>query len=238
MTATRRALVLGGTGTVGRAVLAELERAQVPVTFTYHQAAERAAELARVDGWRALPLDLDDLDAVRSCIEELVQADQVPDVLINCAAVAGAVNIADVDDQLWTRTQRINCHAPFVICQRLAPHWRAAQGADVVLVGALDRVQSLPMPVAFAATQGMLSGLTMGLAKELGKDDIRVNMVALGLLGEGLSLQVSPDLYDDFHRFSALRRSGTAAEVARFITWLALHNRYMNGKVVPVNGGI
>ena len=84
----------------------------------------------------------------------------------------------------------------------------------------------------------MLSGLTMGLAKELGKDDIRVNMVALGLLGEGLSLQVSPDLYDDFHRFSALRRSGTAVEVARFITWLALHNRYMNGKVVPVNGGI
>jgi 3-oxoacyl-[acyl-carrier protein] reductase len=49
---------------------------------------------------------------------------------------------------------------------------------------------------------------------------------------------VSPELYADFHEFSALRRSGTPAEVARVIAWLALRNEYMSGKVVPVNGGI
>lgn len=238
MTVKRRALVLGGTGTVGRAVLAELARAEVPAVFTYRSSKERADELARTGERRAVRLDLDDLDAVRSCIDELIGAGEIPDALIDCAAIAAAADIADITDELWARAQRINCQAPFVVCQRLAEHWRANRRGDVVLVGALDRVQSLPMPVAFAATQGMLSGLTMGLAKQLGGDGIRVNMVALGLLGEGLSLEVSPQLYDDYHRFSALRRSGTAEEAARFITWLALHNQYMNGKVVPVNGGI
>ena len=238
MPTRRRALVLGGTGTVGRAVLAELARAHVPTAFTYLSSADRARALAETGERRALALDLADLDAVRALAAAFIDADEVPDVVIDCAAVAAPDAVEDITDELWTRAQRINCQAPFVLCQALAPRWRASGHADVVLVGALDRAQSLPLPVAFAATQGMLSGLTMALAKQLGANGIRVNMVALGLLGEGLSLKVGQHLYEDFHRFSALRRSGTAAEAARFIAWLALHNQYMNGKVVPVNGGI
>jgi NAD(P)-dependent dehydrogenase (short-subunit alcohol dehydrogenase family) len=78
----------------------------------------------------------------------------------------------------------------------------------------------------------------MALAKELGPRGIRINLVALGVLDAGLSRELSPELLEDYKQFSALRRLGTPREAARAVLWLALHNRYMNGKVLAVNGGI
>ena len=92
--------------------------------------------------------------------------------------------------------------------------------------------------MAYAASQGTLAAMTMALAKELGPHGVHINMLALGLLDAGLSLGLTPKLREDFLAFSALRRFGTPDEVARAIVWLACHNRYLNGKVIPINGGL
>ena len=63
-------------------------------------------------------------------------------------------------------------------------------------------------------------------------------MLALGILDEGLSRGMEEALVADYRRFSALRRTGTPAEVARVVAWLALDNRYITGRVIPVNGGL
>jgi 3-oxoacyl-[acyl-carrier protein] reductase len=80
--------------------------------------------------------------------------------------------------------------------------------------------------------------MTMALAKELGASGVRANMIALGILDQGLSGGMDEALLADYRRFSALRRTGTPAEVARAAVWLALDNRYMTGRVIPVNGGL
>ena len=95
----------------------------------------------------------------------------------------------------------------------------------------------MPLPPAYAASQGALSALAMALAHELGAD-LRVNLVALGVLDAGLSRQLSAGRRKDYQTFSALRREGTPAEAASVITWLALENRYIHGKVIAANGGI
>jgi 3-oxoacyl-[acyl-carrier protein] reductase len=108
----------------------------------------------------------------------------------------------------------------------------------VVLLGGLDRTQSVPAPIVYAATQGALSAMVMALGKELGPRGIRVNMLALGILGTGLTKDVDARVLADYTTFSALRRTGTAAEAARVALWLALENSYMTGRVVTANGGI
>ena len=132
----------------------------------------------------------------------------------------------------------MNVASAFIAAQELAPRMAKAGGGDIVLLGALDRTQSLPLPAAFAASQGALAALAMALAKELGPKGVLVNMLAVGPLNEGLSRGLDPKLLEDYKTYSALRRTGTAAEVARAVRWLALENSYMCGKVVPVNGGI
>ncbi len=229
----RRALVFGGSGAVGSEVVRALAVADVPTVFTYHAGQARAEALSKELGAQALQLDLRDEPAIRACVEGLEEA---PDVFVHCAGLSGSAPLAEVDAQLWNDVMAVNCHAAFLAVQALAP--RLENGGDVVLLGALDRGQSLPLPPAFAASQGALGALAMSLAKELGPQKLRVNMLALGVLEGGLSRDISAKTLQDYDTFSALQRRGTPAEAADAVLWLALENTYMNGKVLPINGGV
>jgi 3-oxoacyl-[acyl-carrier protein] reductase len=187
---------------------------------------------------RAVRLDLAEPKAIRNLVEELERDGNAPDLFIHCAAVSKNLELDAIGDDAWDMLLRVNAHSAFVACQALAPRMGKHGGGHMVLVGAVGPAQSIPLPVHFAASQGALAAMTMTLGKELGSRGIRVNMVALGLLDEGLSREIAPKLVLDYKNFSALRRVGTPAEAARAILWLALENTYMNGEVLPVNGGL
>ena len=222
----KRALVFGGTGTVGREVLRAFAQQKIPTTFTYLRSADRARVLAEEFGQRSASVDLADEAALRTFLRGLEEA---PRIVVHAAAVLS---------EDFRTSQAVNVHSAYVAARELAPRMEKAGGGDIVFLGALDRTQSLPIPVAFAASQGALAAMTMALSKELGPKGIRVNMIALGLLNEGLSRGLDSKLLEDYNAFSAFRRTGTAAEVARAVRWLACENTYMSGRVVPVNGGI
>lgn len=235
---SRRALVLGGSGAVGSAVVRALVERGVDVVFTYLLAEERAASLARETGARAVQIDLFFGERIEVFLRELVKDGAAPDVLIHCAGTTVNKSIGDLLLDSWDEAIDVGGRAAFIAVQALAPSMAARGGGDIVFVGALDRAQSLPLPIEFAAVQGMLSAMAMAMAKELGPRGIRVNVMALGLLDEGIGQQLDRQLIADYLAFSALRRLGTAAEAARAIAWLALENTYLNGKTIPVNGGI
>ena len=227
----RRALVLGGTGAVGSAVLKELARRGVAASFSFHTAADKARMLALEYGHDAFAVDLADPIATRRALDALPPTD----VAIHCAAMTAALAVDEVTPEIWQRTMAVNVHSAHVVAQ-----WLAACGspAELVLVGGLDRAQSLPLPVHFAATQGALSALVMALGHELGPRQLRVNLVALGVLAAGLSKGLATRRRKDYETFSALRRQGTPDEAAKTIAWLALENSFIQGKVISVNGGI
>ncbi len=232
------ALVFGGTGAVGGAVLRGLARAHIPTVFTYLHSEELAKSLSQELGQRAVRVDLEKPEQVRGLSEELANAETPPSIFIHCAAVSRQLKLGEITDGDWQSTLAINGQAPFVACQALAPAMAARKEGHIVIVGALDRTQSLPLPVHYAASQGLVSAMVMALAKELGPSGICVNLVALGLLDSGLSREISPKMREDYKTFSALRRIGTPEEAARAILWLALENTFMTGKVLPANGGI
>ncbi len=236
---TAHALVLGGTGAVGCEVVKALARAGVPTSFGYLRRAEAAAELARGTGARALPFDLREPAAVRAAFAELAAGGVVPDRLVHCAAALHRAPVTELEPAAWDEMVAVNCRSALVAVQAFARQLIASgREGHVVLTGALDRAQSLPIPAGFAATQGALAAMTMALAKELGPHGIRVNMIALGLLEQGISRELDAKVRADYLRFSALRRLGKASEVAESIAWLALENRYLSGKTLSVNGGI
>jgi 3-oxoacyl-[acyl-carrier protein] reductase len=187
---------------------------------------------------RSVQVDLTDAAATRAALRGLREEGFVPNLFIHCAGVNQGASLADITDERWSKTMAVNCQSAFIACQELAPAMAQANEGHIVLVGALDRTQSAPSPVHFAASQGALSALAMAVAKELGPKGVRVNVVVLGLLESGLSREVGQKLVADYKGFSALRRLGRPEEAAKAILWLALENTYMNGKVLPVNGGI
>lgn len=236
LTARRAALVLGGSGAVGREVVRALAAAGCDVTFTYRRSVDVAQALAAETGARAVTIDLADGAAIRA----LVAGAGAPTVLVHAAVASRLAPLADVTDDDWALAHAVNVRAPYVAVQAMLPALTAT-GGDVVLVGALDRAQSVPAPAHFAATQGALPAMAMAMARELGGRGVRgvrVNVVAVGLLDGGLGRELGASMIADYRSFSALRRLGTPAEVAAAVAWLALENTYMNGKILPVNGGL
>jgi 3-oxoacyl-[acyl-carrier protein] reductase len=219
----RHALVLGGTGAIGAAVLRGLARAGVTTTFTFHTNADKANALATEHAQTAVKIDLARTDDVRALMADLRDVD----IVVACAAPRETTT-----DEEIARAFAVTVQAPMIAARALP------EDAHAVFVGALHPAQALPLAPGFAAVQGALAPLAMALAKELGPRNVRVNLVTGGLTATGMSSALEATKQDDYKRFSALRRFGTASEIAAPILWLALENTYVSGKVLPANGGI
>jgi 3-oxoacyl-[acyl-carrier protein] reductase len=238
-----RALVLGGTSYLGSAVVRSFARALVPTTFTYFRSAQKAEALANEpsDASRtSKSLDVTDPVALRELINSVPVA-HVPSHFVHCVTAVnagGSANraLADVTDADWERLHAVNVRSAFVAAQALAA--RMLAGSSMVFTAVLDGTRPVPAPAHFAATQGALAGLVRALAKELGPAGIRVNLVVSGVLEDGVARDLNPSLRADYTKFSAMGRVGTADEVAKAILWLSLHNTYMTGTCLTLDGGL
>ncbi|HET9932633.1 MAG TPA: SDR family oxidoreductase [Polyangiaceae bacterium] len=231
----QHAWVIGGSGAVGSAVVRELRARGLTCTFTWYENEAAAHELARATGARPLRFAAECSTEIEAWVEGALRDHGAPRALVYAAGTSAALKLDAIDVDVFERALKVNVTAPFLVLRALA---KRHAPFDAVLVGALDRGQSLPLPVHYATTQGALGAMTMAIARELGPLGVRVNQVALGVLEDGLSRTLDAAVVQQYVKFSALRRRGTSSEVARAIAWLLLENSYVTGKVVPVNGGI
>ena len=245
MSAPRRCLVLGGSGTVGSAVCEALAAAGATVAFTYLHGDDRAAALAaRVRGAVALRADLVQPAEVEAAVDRAEAALGGLDVLVHAAGASlgappdGRLPLAAVDVTAWDRVMAVNARAVFVAVRRLVPVFERAGGGEVVLIGSVDAVKPVAAPVHHAASKAALRGMTASLAKELGPRNVRVNMVAPGLLEGGLSREVPEELRREYLVHSGARRFGKAAEIATLVRFLAMENTYVTGQALAADGGL
>jgi len=234
---SREALVLGGTGYVGREVVRVLAREGVRTVFTYHTRADVAYALQAETGATAYKTNLAEPNEIRELFAQLAKDSCVPDIFIHSAVVACRSAIADISDTLADEMYAVNVRSVIVTMQSFVSRL-AGRSADVVLMASQAGITKLPASAAFAATQSARLGLTHALAKEFGSSGVRINLVLLGVLDGGISREIAPAQRSDYERFSALSRVGTSVEAARAIVRLALMNRWMTGSILSVTGGL
>jgi NAD(P)-dependent dehydrogenase (short-subunit alcohol dehydrogenase family) len=237
-----RCIVTGGTGRLGRAIVEGLVGHGARVGFTFHANETGARDLSARVHAPARRVDLTDTSAIEPALHALADELGGVDAFVHAAGLSSTVEparfdaLTDVLDAGWDRLMAVNVKAAFFATRALVERFDG--GGNVVFVGSVGGVKSLPTPAPYAASKAALSGLARALAKELGPKNVRVNVVAPGLLEAGSSDHVPSDLRAEYLKHAALKRIGTLAEAAEVVVELALRNTYVTGRTISVDGGL
>jgi NAD(P)-dependent dehydrogenase (short-subunit alcohol dehydrogenase family) len=243
------ALVLGGTGAVGRELVPILAQDNARVAFTYHENETAAQQLRdRCTESVAFPADLGSAGAVEAVVRQACEQLGGIDALIHAAAIClspgdpvrenSVQKIGDIHEAGWDRLMAINVKSVFFAAQAALPFLRQRGGGNIVLFSSISAIKPTPSPVIYTASKSALTGMAHALAKELGSDNIRVNVIASGLLDAGVSKELPRVLRDEYIKHCGLKREGKPAEIAQVAAWFARHNTYVTGQTILVDGAV
>lgn len=180
----RKVIITGGATGIGEGLVEAFVAQGAQVAFVDIQDEAGEALAARLSGARHAPLyrhlDLTDIDAVQTTIKGLVEEFGGIDVLVNNAANDDRHTIDEVTPAFWEERMNVNLRHLFFAAQAVAPAMRAAGGGVIVNFGSISWHLALPDLVLYQTTKAAISGLTRSLARDLGRDNIRVNTIVPG----------------------------------------------------------
>ncbi|HVK74435.1 MAG TPA: SDR family oxidoreductase [Kofleriaceae bacterium] len=243
------AIVLGGSGGIGRAIVERLAHYGAHVALTYRgnrDGAEAAAADARAHGVTASihPLALGDPAAVAALFAEL-RAARGPVHTVVHAAGSGIAQplIRDVTPAQWREVIDADVNGFFDVVHASLPLVREARGSYVFISSAgLERYPA--GDILSVAPKAAVEALITGLAREEGRHGVRANSVLLGVIDAGMFPRLveaghfSAAWVEAAQRNAALRRFGTAAEVAEAVAFLASRRAsYLTGQRLLLDGG-
>ncbi len=238
--AGRTALVTGAARRVGATIVRVLHGAGANVVVHYRSSAEDAARLAaelnaaRAGSATVAECDLLDLTQHSGLIATAVEAFGALDILVNNASTFYPTPIGDIAPIDWDDLVGTNLKAPLFLAQAAAP---ALHGRGGLIINLADIHGMRPLrryPVYSLAKAGVIM-LTLALARELGPH-VRVNAVAPGPVmwpEDGMD----PALQAKILARTALKRPGSAVDVARACLYFAAEAPYVTGQVLAVDGG-
>ena len=245
----RNLIVTGGARGIGAACARLAAASGWAVCVNYRSSAAAAEALVREivgEGGRAIahPGDI----AVEADVAALFDAAQdafgpVTGLVNNAGVLAQAMPLADMTLDRWNATLATNLTGAF-LCAREAvrrmARSRGGQGGAIVNVSSMGAVLGSPGEfVDYAASKGGLDTLTVGLAKEVAADGIRVNGVRPGLIDTEIhAASGDPARAERLASSVPMQRVGTADEVARAVVWLLSEGAsYSTGVTINVSGG-
>jgi 3-oxoacyl-[acyl-carrier protein] reductase len=240
----RRCLVTGGSRGLGLEFCLAFARAGARIAFTYSKDDGDAAEArARIAAAGTEPVvykgSVADGVHARKTVDDLVARWGGIDVLVNNAAVNQILPIALLEEEDWDAVMDVNVKGAYLFSRAALRHMIKARGGSILNVGAFSSERIIEAPVHFAASKSALRGLTEALAREVGRYSIAVNLLAPGILDCGMALSLPQHRIDEYVSQSALKRTGTAREVARMAVFLVSEeNSFMTGAKLPLDGGV
>jgi len=242
-------LITGGSRGIGAATAILAAKRGYDVAFTYQSnatAANEVAEKIRATGRKALMLQADvavEADVLSVFKQVDAQLGRLDALVNNAGILEKIMRLEEMDAARWQRVLGVNVIGSFLCAKeavlRMSTRHGGKGGGIVNVSSVAARIGSPNEFVDYAAAKGAVDAMTMGLAKEVATENIRVNAVRPGLIYTEIHASAGePGRVDRAKEGVPMKRGGTAEEIADAILWLLSdQSSYVTGTTIDVAGG-
>ena len=239
----KKAIVTGGTRGIGFAVVQSFLKngASVALFGSRQETVDKALAALKAENpdWEVIGMapDLTDYAAVDAAFAEVEKAFGRIDILVNNAGISAREPLYDYTPEAFEKIMRLNVSAVFNGCRAAAPRMKAQGGGSIINTSSMVSLYGQPSGVGYPTSKFALNGMTRSLARELGRDNIRVNAVAPGVTRTDMVANLPQEIVQRVCAPSPHGRMGEPEEVANACLFLSSDlASYITGEILQVDG--
>jgi len=236
----KTALVTGGSRGIGRAIVLRLAESGFNILLTYnsnHDAAQKVkTEVEKIGAeCEVICFDISDYQATKAALAAKMDADP-PQVVVYNAGIARDNLFVWMTKDEWDSVLSTNLDGFYNVMHTVMfPMLREKQGR-IVIISSISGQTGQAGQVNYSASKAGLIGAAKALAREVGKRNILVNVVAPGIIATDMTAKLPKD---QILPLIPLNRFGNPEDVASVVDFLCKEeNMYIHGQVIGVNGGM
>ncbi len=167
------------------------------------------------------------------------------DVLVNNAALYGSLNLApfdELDEQEWDATMNVNVKGIWQCCKAVLPAMKEQRSGSIVNISSLAATYGMPNNLHYTTSKAAVIGATRGLARELGRYNIRVNAVAPNVVNTDATAEIFKDKRDKIIDITmaqqAIRQPLETEDIVGAVLFLSSDlSKLTTGQTLMVDGG-
>jgi NAD(P)-dependent dehydrogenase (short-subunit alcohol dehydrogenase family) len=222
------ALVIGGAGDIGKAIAETFSAAGADVVISSRKQEnldKAAAEITANTGGKVLGIasHIAKIEESKNLVENIMKEFGRIDILVNSSGSSFMVPLADAEEWQWDAVMNVNLKGPFFLAQQIAPIMKKQGGGSIINITSYMGVRVEESLGIYCISKAAVMHMTRAMAKEWGRDNIRVNAIAPAWVHSRLAdpfLQM-PGVNDRMLSQTAIGRFGDPDDVAAIALYLA-----------------
>lgn len=237
------AIVTGGTRGIGFATVKKFldNNAKVVLFGSRKESVDKAIEELKKenDNYEVMGLfpNLSDPSEIKKAFDEVKDKYGKIDILVNNAGISARESIYDYKEEDFKKIMDLNVNAVFNCSKAAAPIMKKQGGGVILNTSSMVSLYGQPSGCGYPASKFAVNGLTKSLARELGRDNIRVNAVAPGVTMTDMMKNVPDEKIKPIIATIPLGRIGTPEDIANAFLFLASDMAsYITGVILSVDG--
>ena len=234
----KTALVTGGTGDIGRAIIRRLVESGYRVIFTYEKNERMARSLSAMLGAEGIRCDISDDRSVEDLFRILGEKGESVDILVNNAGISREGLFIDSVIEDWKDMFDVNFFGAVRMTGKVLPDMLSRGEGIIINIASIWGIKGASCESIYAATKAALINLTKSLSNEYARSGIRVNAVAPGFIEGRMNSHYSTEDREEILEEIPEGRFGTPDDVAKTVVFLAGDDSgYITGQTISVDGG-